>query len=41
MLSSDDYPHAYILKDNFKIFLKNPELKKKVIYCEAKIIKNK
>lgn len=41
MLSSDDYPHAYILKDNFKIFLKNSELKKKVIYCEAKIIKNK
>lgn len=39
MLSSYDYPHAYVIKDNLKIYFTKPKFKKKMISCEAKIYK--
>lgn len=39
MLSAKEYPNAYIKKNNFKIFLTNPVIKKKIIICDAKIFK--
>ena len=41
MLSSSEYPNSFIKKGNYKIYLTKPILKKKQIYCEAKILKIK
>tara|TARA_B110001450_G_C17594460_1_gene470239 strand:+ start:284 stop:967 length:684 start_codon:yes stop_codon:yes gene_type:complete len=41
MLDYEGYPYAFIKKDNFKIYLSNPIMKKKVISCEAKIYKSR
>ncbi len=39
MLSSENYPHAFIKKANLKIYLTKPIIKKKQIFCEAKVEK--
>ena len=39
MLSSDEYPNAFIKKNNIKIFFTKPKIKKNYIYCNAKIFK--
>ena len=39
MLSAEEYPNAYIKKNNFKIFFTNPINNKKFISCKAKIYK--
>ena len=38
MLSSEEYPNAYIKKNNLKIFFTKPVIRKKTIFCDAKII---
>ena len=39
MLSSENYPHAFIKNRNLKIYLTRPIIKKKQIFCEAKVEK--
>tara|TARA_B110000305_G_C19432937_1_gene637242 strand:- start:1610 stop:2293 length:684 start_codon:yes stop_codon:yes gene_type:complete len=39
MLSADEYPNAYIKKKNFKIIFTKAVMAKKIISCNAKIIK--
>lgn len=39
MLDSNEYPNAYIIKNNHKIVFRNPTLKKKIISCKVKIFK--
>ena len=39
MLSAEEYPNAYIKKNNFKIFFSKPKKKKNFISCNAKILK--
>lgn len=39
MLSADEYPHAFIKKNNLKIFFTKPVMGKKFISCNAKIFK--
>lgn len=39
MLSNSEYPNAYIKKHGYKIYLTESILKKKIIYCKAKIVK--
>ena len=39
MLSSYGYPHAYLIKDNLKVYFTKPKFQKNIIYCEAKIYK--
>ena len=39
MLSSESYPHAFIKNRNLKIYLTKPIMKKKQIFCEAKVEK--
>ena len=41
MLNSKEYPNSFVKKGNYKIYFTNPILKKKKIYCEAKILKIK
>lgn len=37
MLSAEEYPNAYIKKNNFKIFFTKAVIRKKTIFCNAKI----
>ena len=39
MLSAEEYPNAYIKKNNFKIFFTKPIKKNNFISCNAKILK--
>ena len=39
MLSAEEYPNAYIKKNNFKIFFSKPIKKNNFISCNAKILK--
>ena len=39
MLSADEYPHAFIKKNNLKIFFTKPVMGKNFISCNAKIFK--
>ena len=39
MLSAEEYPNAFIKKNNFKIFFTEPVLKKNFLSCNAKILK--
>jgi methionyl-tRNA formyltransferase len=39
MLSAEEYPNAYIKKNNFKIFFTKPIKKNNTISCNAKILK--
>ncbi len=40
MLNSSEYPNAFIKKGGFKVYLTKPIIKKKQIFCEARIYKN-
>jgi len=39
MLSSENYPKAFIKNRNLKIYLTRPIIRKKQIFCEAKVEK--